>query len=187
MSEKRNKILADYTTLDTSKVKEREAFRAILAPILLSKAKEADFLGNVAGWKGASALSDPAFTISSVYKDVRGRAGAGAPISITALAAGIKELPKEQQAKARDELLQIGRAALQRQASGVYGRFGDGIDLEIAINTALSDTIIADFFGNLRDMMNPVPALGSNILGLGAGALIGTTEYTSKLLNKENK
>ena len=205
VSEKRNKILADYTTLDKSKVKEREAFRATMAPILLSKAKEADFLGNVAGWGSDSVLGDPTLAISSVYKNVRVRAGAGAPISLTALAAGIRELPdKGQQAKARDELLQVGRAALQRQASGVYGRFGDGLDLETAINTALSDTILSDFFGNIAGKaafggatglaigalptpLAPITALGGAAIGTGAGAVVGTAESIYNLLNKENQ
>ena len=154
-STKREELLSDYNLLgaDTSKTKARENFRATLAPRLLSIAKEDSFLSNVAGWQGSELLASPSTEISKVYTETQQRLGAGATISLDALASGIKKLPKKVRAKARDELVAIATQAKNKEASGLYGTFGDDLDLETKINTIISQRTLDEALADNPDTL----------------------------------
>ena len=141
---KRDQILSNYTMLGqtASGEKERRKIRADYAPVILADLKKQEFLGNVAGWKGSEALQNPATPIGKVYSTVQSRLGVGQEISLQALAYAIKDTylkDPQSMAAARDELLGVAQKAKKEVASGIYGNFGDSLDMRIQIDSMLAE------------------------------------------------
>ena len=56
-------------------------------------------------------------------------------------------------AKARDELVAIATQAKNKEASGLYGTFGDDLDLETKINTIISQRTLDEALADNPDTL----------------------------------
>lgn len=123
---------------DNSKegVAARKLARFNLATEYLADQRQTIFLANVNSWAGSQVFHSPDSSLGKIYATVKQRTGTD-KISLDSIIGEISGLPKETQPQAMNELMAVSSNAMKAANSGIYGQFGDSIDMSLILAAKL--------------------------------------------------